>query len=244
MGVRIGVLAGLLFSGVASADAIDQLIDRMPGKPTVLKRFDTGKGPIGLVLARGKGDPVVVFADPNGRWLMSGLMLDDRGNNLTKAFVSQHVPQKDLVAEAIKSAAWVEDGKPDAEKTLYVIGEPNCGYCKKQYATLAPLVAKGELAVRWIMIGFSAEAASKVAAVLDQDNKAKALEQVYRGADLGAPKSESLSKIEANRELATEFGMQGTPMLFYRAKNGSIQKIPGYVEGDELQSHLKTMGRS
>lgn len=235
-------MAGL--SGYVSADAVDKLIERLPGKPEVIKRFDTGKGLVGLVVSRGKSDPVVVFADPNGTYLMSGVLIDDHGNNLTKAFVIQHVPQKDFVAEAIKKGAWIEEGQSTASKTLYVIAEPNCGYCKKQHATLAPLVAKGDLLVRWIMIGFSDESAAKIATALDQKDKGKALAQIYGGTDLGKPTIESLTKIQKNKELALELGMQGTPMMFYRAKNGSVQKIGGFVEGDALQSHLDAMVRS
>ena len=217
----------------------------------IVREFDSGTALRGFVVEHAQSKKTaLIYVDPDGQFLFTGMLFDGQGNNLSTAHYEAHVPKPDAAAiiKDAESTAWIEDGSPTAKTVLYVLGEPNCGYCKVFYQQTRPAVAKGDLALRWIMIGFDMPGKLQSASLYAAPNMGKALYEMYTKGPSGKaaapygigsasgpvivvgprPVNEAPPQTVARNEAyAQKHGLGGTPHILYRTVSGAVQSNPG-----------------
>ena len=140
--------------------------------------------------------------------------------------------------------------------------DPNCIFCNRFYNDVMPLVKKGELRVRFVMVGFlkptsiprsvAILAAKNPAQALDRDEKnfdAKNEEGGEAPATGSHPKEEA--EVRANGELLAKSGPVSTPTLVFCKEGngpeifkGQPQDIKAFVAGlDKNANHKLCSGK-
>lgn len=196
--------------------------------------------------------PLSLFVTPDGEHVIAGTLLDARGNKPADAALEQAV-RGAMTADAwskLASSHWIEDGKTDAPRTVYVFTDPNCPYCNKFWADARPWVDSGKVVLRHVMVGIlTPTSAGKAAALLADKDPAAALAAYERGhvernnlsiaagrvRPLGDAGLKPLTKIPAdveaklaaNEALMASLGLQATPAMVWRDANGAVQMRTG-----------------
>lgn len=187
-------------------------------------------GPSGLrgwVIKRGERSGVV-YSTADGQTLISGLLTDARGGNLTARDEELHTPGPDYgtLWSDLATSAYVEVGDNPAAPVVYVFADLNCPYCHQTWTWLADY--RQRLTVRWVPVAIlGADSAPKAAAVLaDADPAARfdALMQDFRAPLAGLPDTATQqaqdARLAANLKLMERAGASGTPALVLRNAGG------------------------
>lgn len=223
---------------LAAADAATDLVNRLSGgKAAVVSTFPaTEIGMTGVVMKKGAGH-VIVYVEPNGKYMFSGIAIDQGGKNLSQAYNEKYIPKPDFAGmwSDAEKAAYIEYGSPRAKSVIYVVGESNCGYCKRFHKDVKPLVDKGDLAVRWIMLGFDEAADAKAAGVIAASNKKEAMDMLYEKGQSMPANKQALEKVKANHAFADKYGIGGTPFILSKDATGKVSATPGAISGASLE---------
>lgn len=146
--------------------------------------------------------------------------------------------------DVLRSAGWFEVGK--ADRTLWFIADPSCPFCHQAWRVLGPMVERGEVAVRVVLVANSAQSLVEAAWVLDQAKPGDAWlqgfgrgerfspeewQRAWHGALTGARpmnarQSMLASLLEGNGAIASSLGVRGTPWLAY-GHNGEWRTMVG-----------------
>lgn len=250
-------------SAVTFAGPAEDLVAKMaqPGGQ-IVNTFETEVGLKGFVVQHQQTKKTaIIYVDPEGKFLLSGLLFDGQGNNLTSAQYDTLVPKPDQTAllKDAEKAAWIEDGKPDAKAVIYALGEPHCGYCKLFYQQTRAAVTKGDLAIRWIMIGFDPAGKQSAASLFTASDKAKSLYDTFARDQSGRaltpfvpmtvamsprpPGEAPAAAVARNEAFAVANNMGGTPYIVYRTASGSVEALPGAPQPGQLADILKVAAR-
>ena len=252
------------FSGALAAAAAANRPARAPAPPRAFslaqaQRLVTGAsaghlearrvfaGPHGLygVVVGAKGDPnsaSILWVTPDRNAILAGTLIDAAGNDLNTiakfAMGLQFSPTESLRRASLPAArAMVTPGRGPI---LTAFIDPNCSFCHLLYDQIMPHVLKGELRVRFVMVGVvKRDSAQRAAAILSAPNPLAALAQDQRGFDVAReeggypiakahPAPDSIAAIAANNALIAKAGIDGTPALVYCSrKKASVRMIVG-----------------
>lgn len=135
------------------------------------------------------------------------------------------------------SAAGVLEGH--APRVIYVFFDPNCPYCHLLFDVSRPFVAKRQVAVRWLPVGFLVPSSEgKAAAILAAKQPKQAFEyneDHYRrpgggGVQAIKPSKSVQAALDHNLALfqATQAG--GVPLLIWKDRRGQVQLQDGAVD--------------
>lgn len=236
----IALFAGLATSqlALAAGDPVTELVNKLSGdKAAIVSTFPAvALGMTGVVLKRGASH-VIVYVEPTGKYMISGVVIDASGKNLSQEFNEKYIPKPDFKAmwSGAEKTAYVEYGSPLAKKVLYVVGESNCGYCKRFHKEVKPYVERGDVAIRWILMGFDDAGDAKAAGVIGAANPKEALDDLYENGK-GRPGSKTaLEKVKLNHAFAEAYGISGTPFILSRDAEGKVKTTPGAVQGKNLE---------
>lgn len=239
--LAFAVLATSLLSLSATANTLNQeaaeLVKKMSkGTVEIVKTFDAKEiGMTGVVVKRG-GKPLVVYVDSRTKTMFSGVFITEDGTNLAQKYNDSEVPKPDMKAywDKAQQTAYVSYGSDKAPALFYVLGESNCGYCKRLHNEIKPLVKAGKVQVRWILLGFNDQADDKAAGVLTAIDPVSAIEDLYeRGvAPKGTPAG--MGKVKVNHAFSDAFSIGGTPFIISKNKAGDIVTTPGAISGKGL----------
>lgn len=259
--MRTHILISGLFAvtsiAFANEPALESIVSKVAGKDVkVTKTFDTDVGLNGhVVQAEGK-PPIIVFTDKKNQFLFSGIVMDATGRNLTREAAMKYLPKKmetvgegtsttkpvtEMIKTANASGSLIEMGKGTAKREMYILGEPNCGYCKQIFRDLQPALQSGRVKVKWLMVGFNPDGVNKSAWALDQREQGKALSAVFSGQASGLGSKASQDKIAANVDFMSKFGVRGTPYVFSKSKDGAGQTAPGAIPAKEIASFIENI---
>lgn len=235
------LLAFILCGAAAAAEyppAVQNLIDK---GVKIARQFDTDAGLTGYV-AKAGGRYVILYALPDGKHVLVGSLLDEKGKNLTTEEAKKYVPKPDLSAawQKLEQSAWIAEGAKDPKTIIYEFTDPNCPFCHLFWLANQPYMKAG-LQVRHIVVGFLTPSSKlKAAAILGADDPAAAYgenEKNYRSGvaedkaggiePAKSPKPEALAKVKANTALMQKLGVNGTPGIFYKDDAGKVQRITG-----------------
>lgn len=144
----------------------------------------------------------------------------------------------------VESADAVVEGPASARHVLYVFFDANCFYCHLTWKALQPYEAAG-LQVRWIPVAYQQPSSvGRAAAIMRAPDRVAALrlnETRYDASkyDGGIAPTADVSKtlvaqLEANTALMRAFGAPGTPLVVWKAPNGTVRYKIGVPRLSEL----------
>lgn len=151
----------------------------------------------------------------------------------------------------IQQATWIRDGK--SAHVIYVFFDPNCPYCHKVFEMLRPQVQRGEVELRWVVVGkLMATSTGKAAAMLEARDPTEALYRNERGfsQETGSfggieeeplPREDTLRKLKANMDLLRRTGFDAVPTLLYRTRDGKVELIRGAPPAAFLEKLVKEL---
>ncbi|HWR87221.1 MAG TPA: thiol:disulfide interchange protein DsbG [Acidiferrobacterales bacterium] len=151
----------------------------------------------------------------------------------------------------IQQATWIRDGK--SAHVMYVFFDPNCPYCHKVYEMLRPQVQRGEVELRWVVIGkLMATSPGKAAAMLEAKDPTEAFYRNERGfsqetgsfggiEEEPAPREETLRRLNANLALLNRSGFDAVPALLFRTKDGKADIVRGAPPAAFLEKLVKDL---
>lgn len=262
MKLKSHVLALAATAAVGIAGVVTQVVVAAPERPAALQALEkqgvtivgTFPAPGGLTAWAGYigQRPLSLFVTPDGKHVIAGTLLDAQGEEVAEAALEKTV-RGAMTAGAwskLESSHWIEDGKKDAPRTVYVFTDPNCPYCNKFWADARPWVDSGKVVLRHVMVGIlTPTSAGKASALLAAKDPAAALSAYERGhmeqngksiasgrvrplADAGLKPLEDIPadierKLTANHRLMASLGLQATPAMVWRDANGAVQMRTG-----------------
>ena len=262
MKLKSHVLALAATAAVGIAGVVTQVVVAAPERPAALQALEkqgvtivgTFPAPGGLTAWAGYigQRPLSLFVTPDGKHVIAGTLLDAQGEEVAEAALEKTV-RGAMTAGAwskLESSHWIEDGKKDAPRTVYVFTDPNCPYCNKFWADARPWVDSGKVVLRHVRVGIlTPTSAGKAAALLAAKDPAAALSAYERGhmeqngksiasgrvrplADAGLKPLEDIPadierKLTANHRLMASLGLQATPAMVWRDANGAVQMRTG-----------------
>ena len=196
--------------------------------------------------------PVALYVTPDGKHVIAGTMFDAEGNEVAEDALEKVVrgPMTAGAWKQLESARWIQDGKADAPRTVYVFTDPNCPYCNKFWADARPWVDSGKVVLRHVIVGIlTPTSPGKAAALLSDKNPSEALAAYERAnarsnkenmqggrprplADDGLKPLASIppaiqAQLDANEKLMASLGVQATPAMVWRDPGGAIQLRTG-----------------
>lgn len=227
------------------------------GQATIVKSFDSVGNLEGFVLKpvnAQEGQPTIIYADKNGQYAFVGALLNGDGSNQSAKDNQQYIVSsiaKNALADA-KNTAWVLDGNANARHMVYVVADPNCIYCNKFYNVTRSYVKSGDLAIRWIWVGFLKDTSPGLAQAILASNDPNAAiaqdetkfnESNEQGGikPLTNPSKEVMEKYKKNMAFLSKYQFPGTPVLIYQDQNNVPQAAFGLPTGDELTTTINSM---
>lgn len=99
--------------------------------------------------------PVALYEAPDGKHVIAGTMFDAQGKEVAEDALEKAVrgPMSGAVWKQLGASHWIQDGKKDAPRTVYVFTDPNCPYCNKFWSDARPWVDSGKVVLRHVMVG-------------------------------------------------------------------------------------------
>lgn len=195
--------------------------------------------------------PVALYVTPDGQHVIAGTLLDAQGKEVAEAALESalRAPMASAVWKQMEASHWIEDGKKNAPRTVYVFTDPNCPFCNKFWADARPWVDSGKVVLRHVMVGvLTPTSAGKAAALLAAKDPSAALDAYERrhvagnGKKLADGQPRPLDgglkplatippaiaqKLAANEKLMASLGLQATPAMVWRDANGAVQVRTG-----------------
>jgi len=86
-----------------------------------------------------------VFISNDNKYYIKGELFDAQGKSLSNEQIEKHMKKAvlDDVWKTLEKSTWIQDGKPDAPRVVYVFSDPNCPYCYKFWQAARPWVESG-----------------------------------------------------------------------------------------------------
>jgi len=248
--IGAGVMVYLQASEESNKGAhVPKVMQHLPGY-TLVKRFDAAGGLDGLILEDGRGDIAVVYIAPDGEHIIAGTMLSPEGQNLSEQYAQIHAPVKDytLQFEQLSQALAIPEGKGD--KPLYVIYEPNCGFCKKLHASSRKHLDNAKF--QWLPVAFLGTRPGEsmpegtlrvIQAIVDHEDPALALSMSKNRSLNPAQKVSDVlrGQVDSNNQLMASFGISGTPAVIWKDSAGNIQVLKGLPPENKLAAMVKDL---
>jgi len=151
----------------------------------------------------------------------------------------------------IKQATWIRDGK--SAHIIYVFFDPNCPYCHKVYEMLRPQVQRGDVELRWVVVGkLMTTSTGKAAAILEAKDPTEAFHRNERDFSQATgsfggieeepiPREDTIRRLNANLALLNRTGFDAVPALLFRTKDGKADIIRGAPPAAFLEKLLKEL---
>ncbi len=214
------------------------------GRLDARRVFDGPHGLYGVVVGA-KGDPnsaSILWVTPDRRAVLAGTLIDSAGNDLNTVakfrLGLQFNPTESLRRASLPAAKAIMT--PGRGPILTAFIDPNCSFCHMLYDQIMPHVLKGELRIRFVIVGVvKRDSARRAAAILSARDPLAALAEDQRAFDVareegGYPIAKapltpgSVATVAANNALISKAGIDGTPALIYCSRQKSaVQMIVG-----------------
>lgn len=245
-GCAFGLALAAWMSPVFAAQPVPPVLNAaVSAGVKVVKQFPAPSGLTGWVLSQG-GKHSIVYTTADKKTLIAGMLVDERGQNLSALHEAAQVPQPDLSAafRQLEKTAYVAEGSTrNPRSVIYAFVDANCPYCHSMWQAVQPYEAAG-LEVRWIPVATLGPtsmpkaievlaAADKVAAFRRmEENHAKPWTAPAGIAEASQPAI--TATIRKNGEVMDSFGIGGTPGVVWRDKQGKIRVKSGMPRLSEL----------
>lgn len=242
----IALAAGSFASPVQAAQPVPAVLNAaVSAGVKIVKQFPAPSGLTGWVLAQG-GKHSIVYTTADKKTLIAGVLIDERGQNLSSVHEASQVPQPDHASAFAKleKSAFVAEGTTRKPKSvIYAFVDANCPFCHYLWQAVQPYEAAG-LEVRWIPVAtLGPTSMPKAISVLAAKDKLAAFRKMeeHHGKPWTAPPGlnesshpEVTAAIRANGAAMEAFGVGGTPGIVWRDKQGKIRVKSGMPRLSEL----------
>lgn len=222
---------------------VQATVDKLTGgQAKILKAFQAPAGLIGIAISVGKGHDSIIYASPDGKYLVQGVIVSANGDNMTRLAADQYLPKPATAAQNFAVLSQTHTylwGKDSAKKEIWVVFDPNCIFCHKLFEGLKSHVAAGDVKVHVIQVGFlKPSSLGKAAAIFSAKDPAAALAQDEAKFDTSKEEGSitpdmsnaaAVAKVKANNAWMKAQGIKGTPYMLYRDAGGKPQAIEGYM---------------
>lgn len=237
-GIWLGVWIALFTAGLNAAPTAEQQGDIAKVKERMVGLFpgtpmeDINPSPIGGIYEVLVG-PKVVYVSGDGRFLLRGEIIDlDTQQNLTE-------PRENAAQTAIINQVKEEDmiifGKDDAEHTITIFTDIDCGYCRKLHGEMEAYNDAG-IRIRYLFFpraGVNSDSYQKAVSVWCADDRHQAMTKAKAGEEI--EKKECKNPVQDHMALGQLLGVRGTPALYL--EDG--RSLPGYIPAARLSAFLK-----
>jgi thiol:disulfide interchange protein DsbG len=241
----------------ASLQAAEPARSKLADKPAVVGQlekqgleivgeFDAPGGLRGFAAVTGQ-QPIAVYVTPDGKHAVVGTLIDADGKNASAPALQRMVvePMSKRIWTQLEKSSWVADGQANATRVVYAFMDPNCPYCHRFWEAARRWVQSGKVQLRHILVGVIREdSANKAAAILSADSPSKAFAlHEQRNAEggiqgLAVIPPDARARLEANEQLMTELGVQGTPGVLFLDEDGMLQTVSGMPAPEDMKTVL------
>ncbi|MDF2940893.1 MAG: hypothetical protein K0R66_1535 [Gammaproteobacteria bacterium] len=248
------------FQQMPNVDAGKLLIEKITqGNVTVLSNFNSIGNLEGYVVQSTGTNPQqgIIYTDRQGQFIISGVIVDKNGNNINQMDFEKYVAPAAIsnAYNTLSNTTWVEQGSPQAPHKAYIVIDPNCVYCNQLYKTLAPQIASGQLAVRWIPVGFlKSSSPGKVYAILSAQNPVQALQKNEQNFNQSIeeggitpvknPPQAIKDQFNKNMQFMVQNQITVTPVILYKNANGTPKSVMGLPDSGKLNNIINSMNSS
>lgn len=235
----------------------ENLVNQATGNSAnILKHFDSYANLEGFVLqGKSANSPIgILYTDRSGRYLINGQVFTADGTDLARADFAKYV-QPQTATQAFAAAAgtsWIQEGSDQASHKLYIVADPNCLFCNDLYKQIQASVQSGQLAVRWIIVGFlKPNSTGRAYAILAAKNPAKALEINEQGFKSDqeeggiAPLNNASARVKAqfakNMAFMRDNSIMSTPTMLYRDQSKLVQLQAGLTANTKINTFINSL---
>ena len=239
------ILLTLLLAACVQAQDVPAPISALASKGVQIKgpmaAPDGFKGYVGDY----HGQPMPVYLLPDGKHVVIGTLLDANANDLTQAPL--HEASMPTLGEAtwseLGAATWIAQGSTHPKRIVYVFTDTECPYCHKLWQAIQPMLAGGNVQVRYVMVAVIApQSLNRAAAILDARDPKAALQQHEASFGHSSVQPETTvpaataKRIAANVALMDKLGIQGTPATVHKDASGTIRIESGMLPAAALKT--------
>ncbi|MGB5198607.1 MAG: DsbC family protein [Sedimenticolaceae bacterium] len=174
----------------------------------------------------------VVYVTGDGRFLVQGNVIDLETR--TEITAGRQSALKLAALQEVGEDQMVIFGPEDAEHTVTVFTDIDCGFCRRLHSEMAGYNEKG-IRIRYLFYpraGIGSESYNKAVSVWCADDRKAAMNQAKAGQPV-APKTCD-NPVDEHYALGQAMRLQGTPALVLE----SGETVPGYVPPDKLRQAL------
>lgn len=219
--------------------------DAVTNGVTVVKTFPATSGLTGWVLHQ-DGTYSMAFTTADGKTLMMGNLINEKGENLTERYAEKYFPKPERAAwyKQLAQSAYVADGAIDAPKSvLYVFVAANCPNCRLLSKALQPYHRAG-LQVRWIPVARLGSSGMAAAInLLGAADKTQALRQMLENtpnsnrATPRIPRAAQRTlaiKIQRNNAQLEKSGIADAPVIVWKDRTQKVRVTAGMPQLSDI----------
>lgn len=252
-----GLLTTIVTTSIYAAQQNDPKIVEMINKltenqVTVISTFPSVGNLVGVVIQpkdSAEAQETILYADKDGRYVISGALITPDGNNQTQIDGEKYIGSK--IAEKaygeVNKTAWIQEGNKDAKHLIYVVADPNCIYCHKLYQETRDQVKSGDLMIRWIWVGFLKPDSKDIAlTILSAKDPIKAMsldetgfndKKEQGGLKINkSPSKKATAQFDKNMAFMNKYKFPGTPVIIYKDDKDKAQASFGLPTEDQLKT--------
>jgi protein-disulfide isomerase len=180
---------------------------------------------------------IAYFNKKDQYWMIEGQLINAKDDtNITQTLAKKYIApllkkkREELTSntqELMKSNQfqYFTKGSDDSAPKMWVMGDPNCGYCKKLDHALEPLFKNNRIQVRFIPVALFKGSDKLAAEQLVLNNK--------------IPQDEALDLVKKNTRIFSKNHFGGTPQIFYMNNKNQPTLIPGYIDKQKIETLLE-----
>lgn len=222
-------LAAFSIGAFAQEAAIRKnLPERVPNMPAIQEVTKTPFPGVWEVRLAGNR---LIYSDDSGNYIFQGALIDTRNRvNLTEQRIEKltAIAYKDL---PLKDSFKIVKGK--GTRQMAVFEDPNCGYCKKLHRELANI---NDITIHVFLIPvLGDDSVDKAERIWCAKDKAKTYLSWMLNNQPPEEATCDTAAIARNSKLASEYGIGGTPTLFFT----NNKRVPGFIPADRIEAMLK-----
>lgn len=176
--------------------------------------------------------PRLAYITGDGRFLMQGKIIDlEQRAEITEQRLSE---LKQSAVDKIGEDQMIVYGPKDADHTVTVFTDIDCGFCRRLHSEMASYNDAG-IRIRYLFYpraGIGSESYEKAVSVWCADDRKVAMNAAKAGKEIEAKTCDN--PVKAHHALGQAMGIQGTPALMLEGG----EMVPGYVPADKLRQAL------
>lgn len=196
--------------------------------------------------------PAAGIAAPAGQGLM--------GNAAAQQAAAVAAGAARAPEDALRASGWFEVGR-QGRPVVWFVADPSCPFCHQAWRILGPMVERGEIAVRVVLVANSASSLVEAAWVMEQERPAEAWMQGFARGERQSPEdwqrawhaaltgarpmttrqSMLMSLLQGNGAIASSLGVRGTPWLAF-GHNGQWRTMVGMGDIAAFLAPLREAG--